>query len=139
MIGRWVKPASIETLADRLDHAVHHAGRGDHVGAGAGVADGLLGQERKRGVVVDVDAAADFGQGAAVPVVGVFAEAEVGDHQEIGRDSPGDPDRLLDDAVIARGGRAACVFMLRDAEEDDCRDAQIGASATASPSRSSES
>ena len=90
------------------------------------MADGLLDQERQRGVVVDVDAAADFGQRTAVAVIGVFAEAQVGDHQELGRDSPGDPDRLLDDAVIARGGRAACVFVLRDSEQEDRRDAQLG-------------
>ena len=67
------------------DHAVHHAGGGDHVGAGAGVADGLLGQERQRGVVVDVHPAADLGQRAAMAVVGVLAEAQVGDHQQIRR------------------------------------------------------
>ena len=71
-------------------------------------------------------AAADFRQRATVAVVGVFAEAQVGDHQEIGRDSPGDPDRLLNDPVIARGGRAACVFVLGDSEEEDRRDAQLG-------------
>ena len=126
MIGRLAKPARVEPAADRLDHAVHHAGRGDHVGAGAGVADGLLGQQRQRRVVVDVEPAAGLGQRAAVAVVGVLAEAQVGDHQQPGRLPLGDPDRLLDDPVVARGGRAARVLVLRDAEEEDRRDAQLG-------------
>ena len=103
------------------------------------MADGLLGQEGERGVVVDVDPAADLGQGPAMSVVGVFAEAQVGDHQEIGRDLPGEPDRLLDDAVVAGGGRAACVFVLGDSEEDDAGMPSSATSATVSPSRSSES
>ena len=33
---------AVESVADGLDHAVHHAGGGDHVGPGSGVAEGLL-------------------------------------------------------------------------------------------------
>ena len=54
----------------------------------------------KRGIVVDVDPAADLRQGAAMAVVGVFAEAKVGDHQQLGRGLPGEADRLLHDAVV---------------------------------------
>ena len=121
-----MNPASSSPRRIACDHAVHHARRGDHVGPGPGVADRLLGQERKRRVVVDVHPAAELGQRAAMAVVGVLAEAEVGDHQEIGRDSPGEPDGLLHDPVVAEGGRAAGVLVLGDAEEDDRRDAQLG-------------
>ena len=40
--------------------------------------------------------------------------------------SPGEADGLLNDAVVAGGGRAAGVFVLGDTEEDDRRDAQLG-------------
>ena len=59
-------------------------------------------------------------------VVGVLAEAEVGDHEQVGRLPLGEPDRLLDDPVVARGGRAARILVLGDAEEDDRRDPQLG-------------
>ena len=49
------EPGAVEPRADRRDHAVHHPRRGDHVGPGPRVADGLLGQERQRRVVVHVD------------------------------------------------------------------------------------
>ena len=59
-------------------------------------------------------------------VVGVFAQAEVGDHQDLGCDMLGDFDGLLHDPVITTGGRAVCVLLLWDAEEEDCRNAQLG-------------
>ena len=61
-----------------------------------------------------------------MPVVGVFAKTQIRDHQKIRRDSPGVPNRLLNDSVIAQGGRATRVFMLGDTEEQDCRQAQVG-------------
>ena len=77
------EPGRVEPAADRPDHAVHHAARGDHVGPGLRVADALLGQERQRGVVVHVEPAAALAQDAAVAVVGVLAEALVGDEQHV--------------------------------------------------------
>ncbi len=72
--------------------------------AGTGVALGLLDQQGKGRVVVDVDPAADLGQRPAMAMVGVFAKTQVSDHQEIGRDLPGKADGLLHDAVVAGGG-----------------------------------
>ncbi len=59
-------------------------------------------------------------------MIGVLAEAEVGDDQEPGRGPLGDPDRLLHDAVVAGRGRPARVLVLGDPEEDDPRDTQLG-------------
>ena len=67
-----------------------------------------------------------FRQRAAMAVVGVLAEAEVGDHQQLRRLPLGQPDRLLDDPVVGRRRRAAGVLVLGDAEEQDRRDAQLG-------------
>ena len=48
------------------------------------------------------------------------------DHQDFGCDLPGDFDCLLHDPVITTGGRAVCVLLFRDTEEEDCRNAQFG-------------
>ena len=121
-----VKPAPSSPRADRLDHAVHHPRGGDHVGPRAGVADRLLGQERQGRVVVDVHPPAPLGQRSAVAVVGVLAEAEVGDHEQLGRVPLGQPDRLLDDPRLVRRRRAVRILVLGNAEQQDRRDAQLG-------------
>ena len=53
----------------------------DDVGAGRGLRDGGAGQQLERRVVVDVAVGA---QHAAVAVVGVLAQAHVGDDEQIG-------------------------------------------------------
>ena len=72
--------ALVERLADRADASVHHVRRRDDVGAGRRVRDGgaheLLDRRIVRDLVVDDD--------AAVAVVGVLAEADVGDHEDVG-------------------------------------------------------
>jgi len=82
-----------------------------------------LGREQLEcGVVVDVALADD----AAVTVIGVLAETHVGDEDEA-RGGPTDrAERARDDA--ARVGRAAAprVLLLRDAEEQHRRDADVG-------------
>ncbi len=90
------------------------------------MADRLLGQQRQRRVVVDVHPAAGFHQRAAMAVVGVLAETQVGDHQEPGGRLSGDLDGLLDDPIVPQRGRALSVLVLGDAEEQDRRDAQLG-------------
>jgi hypothetical protein len=103
---------------------VHHPRGGDHVGAGDRLGHRHPGVEVQGGVVVD---RAVGGQDAAVAVVGVLVEAEVGhDHQvvahlvaDVGQPHLGDPGRVpgrRTDRVLGRG----------DAEEDDARDAQVG-------------
>ena len=99
-----VNPAASSPLADRADHAVHHAARGDHVGPGLGVADALLREDRQRRVVVHVERAAAVVQDAAVAVVGVLAEALVGDEQHVRAERLAQrAERLLHDALVARG------------------------------------
>src|SRR5260370_42622417 len=59
----------IEFSADGGDASVHHVGRSDDVGAGAGMGQGLLGEDGDGGVIGDVAVLDD----AAVAVVGVLA------------------------------------------------------------------
>ena len=73
---------AVELGADRADAPVHHVRRGDDVGAGARVADGGPREQLERGVVVD---GAVVAQDAAVAVVGVLAQAHVGDHEQLGQ------------------------------------------------------
>ena len=42
-----------------------------------------------------------------------------------GRLSPGDPDRFLDDPVVARGGGAEGILVLRDPEKQDAGNTQL--------------
>ena len=119
------EPGRVEARANRPDHAVHHAARGDHVGAGPGVDHRLLGQQLERGVVVDVRAAGRVAGHAALPVVGVLAETDVGDDQEIARGPLGDADGLGNDALGAQGVAAELVLVFGDAEEDDAAEAQF--------------
>ena len=99
-----VEAGRVEPRADRADHAVHHAARRDHVGPGLRVADALLREERQRRVVVDVELAAAVVQDAAMAVIGVLAEALVGDEQHVGAVGLAQrAERLLHDAVVLRG------------------------------------
>ena len=117
---------AVESRADRGDHPVHHPRRGDHVGPRAGMADRLLGEERQGRVVVDVDPPAPIHQRAAMPMVGVLAEADVGDDQQARRLPLHEPDRLLDDPRLLHRGRPPRILMRGDAEEEDGRDPQLG-------------
>ena len=88
----------VEFAADGGDAAVHHVGGSDDVGAGARVREGLLGEDCERGVVGDFAVFDD----AAVAVVGVFAEADVGDDDEIEIGFADGFDGALDDALGVR-------------------------------------
>src|SRR6516162_6203593 len=59
-------------------------------------------------------------------VVGVFAEAKIGDHQKASGSFLGNPYGFLNNSIISRRGSAARVFVLGNAEEQYCWDAQLG-------------
>ena len=85
----------------------------DSVGAGRGVGDRGLGEQLDGQVVVHLALADD----PAVPVRGVLAEADVGDHDDLRVGLLQRPDRHLDDALVVVGLRADLVLARRDAEE----------------------
>ena len=81
ILGRDVdRPRVVEGSADRGDLAVHHPRWGAHVGPGVGLRDRGLAVDLEGGVVVD---RALGGDQAAVAVVGVLVEAEVGHQHEV--------------------------------------------------------
>ncbi len=112
----------VELVADRPDPAVHHVAGRDRVGAGLGVGDRDFGQQLDRDVVVDLAVADE----AAVAVRGVLAEADVGDHREVGVGLLEGADRHLHDALVVVGARAGLVLGGGDAEEEDGADAGGG-------------
>src|SRR5207245_10123916 len=62
---------------------------------------------------------------AAVAVVGILAEADVGDEEQARRRLADGAERARDDALGVGGAAAARVLPLRHAEEDDGRHAQV--------------
>ncbi len=77
MIATFSNAALVERLADGADAAVHHVRRRDDVGAGGGVRDGRSHELLDRRIVGDLVVDDD----AAVAVVGVLAQADVGDDE----------------------------------------------------------
>jgi len=77
--GRVHEPVVIKHLTNCSDPTVHHVRRCDHVGAGAGVAESHGGEVGEGGIVVDL--AVD--DQTTVTVVGVGAETDVGDDNEL--------------------------------------------------------
>lgn len=123
--GGMVEAGLIEGLADGADAAVHHIAGGDDIGAGFGVADGGFGEELEGGVILDGPVGAFFFDNAAVAVAHVFAEADVGNDEEIGEFLFEEADGLLDDAIFGVGPGGFGVFGFGDAEEEDGADAVL--------------
>ena len=69
----------------RADPAVHHVAGGDHVGPRSRVDHGGPRQDLEGGVVVDFEVTPlVLAENAAMPVIGVLVDADVGDDQELG-------------------------------------------------------
>ncbi len=91
------------------------------------MADELRGQQRQRGIVVQVEPAAGLRQHAAMAMVGVLAEAFIR-HEQDAILKPclrSRSQRLLHNAVVFQGARTRGVLVRGDAEEDERLDAEI--------------
>ncbi len=125
----------VQRGADGAHHAVHHAGGGDDIRSGFGVADRHFAENIQRGVVEDVA----FGevrigeipalvrqvQQPAMPVTGVFAEADIGHDDHFGEFAFDGAYRPLDDSLRRKIFQPDGVFFRRDAKEDDRRNADL--------------
>ena len=115
-------PARVEGPPDGAHLAVHHAGRRHPVGAGLGVRDRDPRVRVERRIVVD-RAAPDH---AAVPVVRVLAQAQVGDEDqgfpELGAHGA---EGLLHDPARIPGAAPLGVLVRRDPEQHDRGDAEL--------------
>ena len=116
-------PRPIERRPDGRHLAVHHR-RGRHdVRPGLGLAHGGRGQPLERGVVVDRAVA---GQRSAMAVVGVLAQARVGDRDERDLEVAQATQGLLHDAVRRPRTRPVRVLGIGQAEQQHAADAQLG-------------
>ena len=110
----------VEPLADDGDHAVDHAARRDDVGAGPRVAHRDAGED-VQGLVVQHVAGRKHRvlvvQHPAVAVVGVLAQAHVGDDQKLGQRLLQRTHGALDDAVVVEVLVADRILGGRDSEE----------------------
>ncbi len=89
------KAVFIQTFSNCSYPAIHHIGRGDHIGPGLCVGHSCFCKQRQGGVIFHRIAA----QSAAVTVVGVFAQTHVGYHIKIGIGSLNLPNGLLNHSV----------------------------------------
>ena len=94
-----------------------------------GVRDRRLGEQLERHVVVDRAVVAHH---AAVAVDGVLAEADVGDHHELGVRVLDRAHRELHDALVVVGARALLVLLGGHAEQQHGRARRARAPAPAS-------
>ena len=106
----------VERRADRGHHAVHHAAGSHDVGASPCMAHRLPGEQLERRIVVDVGPPGLLVNDPAVAMIGVFAAANVGDDEHLGRDFADRLNRLLNNAVIRKRIAANRVLLRRDAE-----------------------
>ena len=118
------EPRRVERGADDADLAVHHAAGRHHVCAGTGLGDGDLRVHLERRVVVDRAVPVED---AAVTVVGVLVDAQIGHHHHA------IADRLvqvcqgqLHNPLRIEGLRADGILGGRDPEENERADPEIG-------------
>ena len=119
----------VEALADARDHPVDHAARRHDVGTGPRVAHRDAGEDVE-GLVVEHVAVRQYRvlvvQHPAMAVIGVLAQAHVGDDEEIGQGVLQRADRALDDAVVVEVLLPDRILRRGDAEEQHRRNPRRG-------------
>ena len=110
----------VERAANGGHAAVHHVGRRHDVGAGLGVADRHLGEQFERHVVDDLAVL----HHPAMAVVHVLAQADVGDHDQVGCLVFDGAHGELHDALGVVGAARRRVLVRGDAEQQHRRNAE---------------
>jgi len=119
-----LEPRGVESSADRAHAPVHHVARRHDVRSGRGVGHGGPHEELHGGVVLHVGLAVRKMRDAAVPVAHEFAEAHIGDDEQIRARLLQRPHRALDHAVFRVSLRSALILEPGNAEEQHCGDAR---------------
>lgn len=89
------------------------------------MACGSLRENLQRGIVQDARAPGIAMNNAAVAVLHVFAQADIGDDQQRWELLLQQPDGLLDDAIARRGSAGFQIFLVGDAEQQHRRHARF--------------
>ena len=97
----------IKTRANGGNHAVHHAAGSHDVGTGLGVRNGNFGQNIQGLIVENIACVAEQ---TTVPMIRIFAQANVGDDDEIGQFCFDGANGLLNDAIVGEVFQANRVF-----------------------------
>ena len=106
----------VEGRPDRRHLAIHHRARGNDLGTGPRLADRGRGESDESRVVVDRSIGSER---PAVTMVGVLAQAGVGDRHERQLERSDPPEGILDDPVVGRCLGALRVLRIWQAKEDD--------------------
>ena len=117
---RILEACRIERATNDADPPIHHVARGHDVRPGARVRQRLAHEQGERGVVVHVAVA----QNAAVPMISVLAQADVGDDDELRQLAFECAHRLRHRAVVVPGTGALGVLARGNAEEQHAAHAE---------------
>ncbi len=120
-MGRPTNPCPSSSRRIASHPAVHHVRRGDHVGARSSVRKRLPGEQLQRRVVVHLAVAHQ----AAVAVIRVLAEADVGDHEQLRHRFLERPRRPLHHPFVGPALGALGVLALRQPEEQHAGDSEV--------------
>jgi hypothetical protein len=116
----------VEGLPNRRDAPVHHVARGDHVGTGIRVDERDAREHLERRVVVDVDhAVTPRVENAAVAVVGVLVDTNVGHHDDLGRGVFHRPNGHRHGPFGIGPRFATRIFVLRETKENDASETGV--------------
>ena len=105
--------------------AIHHVARSDNIRPGSGVADRGLHQQLDGSVVQHVVMISFLGDDAAMSVRGVFAKADICDHDQIRCRLFDRANCLLHDSVLRVGLGCAFIFLLGNAEQQNGGNAEL--------------
>ena len=112
--------AGVERFTDSRHAAVHHVARRDQIDAGTRLHHRDLSEQIDGRIVVHVAVA----NHTAMTVVGVFAQADVPNHEQLGHRALHAANRLLHDALLVMRLGARGVFRGGNAEQDDAAQPQ---------------
>ena len=117
-----VEACCIQCFADSLNITVHHVGRSNHVSTGLSVGNSNLSQQRQSFIVVDGAAVL---QHAAMTMLGVFAQADVGNDNQFRIFCFNQLAGLLYRLVHIPAAAADSILVGRYAEEQDSGNTQF--------------
>ena len=116
---------TIERSPDSTYPAIHHVAWSHHVRPGSGVADGGFYQQFDRSVIQNAVVISLLGDDATMSVRGVFAEADIGNYDQVWCRLFDRANRLLHDSVLRIRLGCAFIFYVGNAEQQNGVNAEL--------------